>query len=82
MKPFFTQYLTQYNDVMGLSFTSKLWGRQKGDLFYRGHMTCGEGHKFFLEHKLSHDSSQGTINNALTASYQESLGIGTLNGHV
>ena len=81
--PVWFRFISQYNEQFGLGFSAKVNGRQKLQSSFKGHVSTAENHKFYLEHKCSGQlgaGSQAPLVNSVTASYQDSLGIGTLNG--
>lgn len=40
-KPESFKSISQFNYATGINLNSRLWGRYKGDIFYRGHMVFG-----------------------------------------
>jgi hypothetical protein len=77
------KFAANYNQMVGSALTLKLGKSKKVDCYYKGHLATSENHKFYFEHKLGLDPhGVSPISNAFTASFQDSLGIGTINGHL
>ena len=76
--------INQINYLLGVSLSSRSSGKKKVETTCKGHLATGENHKFYVEHKCAYEPGGGekSFVNSVTASYQDSLGIGTLNGHL